>query len=219
MTLSPSRRLVYVSGCCWVIDSRKSGADTVASQFGQNKYEIEVVVPHWSDPTAGLESGYSDLAILAGPTELDEKLRSIVLGYEPRVAVFADSLALARKGHRGPWMTWTPSVGSRLRHGARTIDGIDSGWPKIFEVLKLRELPGAVSRLLKSTLSRFKGRWRGDLSPLGDRGFIPDGKAIRPVDDLPPVPIRFAYRSDIRVAGLEDLGVLLRGTLFPASQS
>ncbi|NNE97179.1 MAG: LysR family transcriptional regulator, partial [Acidimicrobiales bacterium] len=48
---------------------------------------IEIGIFDWSDPTAGLRSGETELAILIGPTEIDDELNSVVVGEEPRIAV------------------------------------------------------------------------------------------------------------------------------------
>ena len=109
-------------------------------------WRVEMRAAPWTDPTAGLASGDTDVALLRLPFPGQDSLRSEVLLTEPRCVALPVTHPLARRDHisfrdlwdepfvaapaeTGWWRDWWLAAGEREGHAVHIGAVADSGQP------------------------------------------------------------------------------------------
>jgi DNA-binding transcriptional LysR family regulator len=161
---------------------------------------VEMLQSDWEDPTAGLDSGASDVALLRMPIPDSEGLRVQRLFEEPRRVAMPADHPLAGKPEltvddlldepfvapRGPaaWRDWWLAVDQR---GGRP--------PLIGAVV------GTPDEYLQAILN---GHGISFAFASAERFYAPPGITYRPIAGLPPSTVAVAHRHDTRNAAVDD---------------
>lgn len=172
---------------------------------------IEIGVYDWTDPTAGLRTGETDLAILIGPTEIDSELESRVLGTEVRVAVVSRHHRLGARASvvlddldRAGWLSI--DVGDPVWRSFWTADAQRGGPPP-----RSGRSPCHSPEEVAIALRRGHGVVIS-LREIADRYSVGHDTCV-PIEDVPPVPIRLVHRPDADRAVVEAVFEGLSGRL------
>lgn len=162
---------------------------------------IEIGVYDWTDPTGGLRAGETDLAILIGPTEIDNELESRVLGMEERVAVVSRHHRLGSRA--------SVTLADLDRAGWLSIEVGDPVWGAFWTADEQRGGPPPRSgRSPCHSPEEVAIALRGghgvviSLREIADRYSVGHDACI-PIDDVPPLPIRLVHRPDADRAVVE----------------
>jgi len=175
---------------------------------------IEIGASGWDDVTAGLVDDTSHCAILIGPTEYDSEITSHVVAVEARKAVMSihcplagqDSVTLAEIDRVG-WVSINPSSvdtrwfeywrGDDSRPGPPPPGANRAPCESPNELLIALHNAEGICTTLDGVHEQFAF---GDL-------------VLRPVSDLPPVPVRLGYKNENSSSLLEDLAKRLRQSM------
>ncbi len=167
-------------------------------RLGGLDVEVELRAIGWEDPTAGLATGDTDLAVLLGPTGRDCDLVRVHLWDDVRVAVLPSSLAADRREVTLEELDqlgflWC-RIGDEVAHAYWRMDAArggpppPSGWCDNPQELFLDVVAG---KGVCSIPSGFQDQF----------GFA--GLALVPIADAPPVPVDVAHpdRHDTAIPG------------------
>ena len=148
----------------------------------------------WEDSTCGLANRNVDVAILAGPTAMDDDFDRIRIGMERRVALVATHLAPPRD----EGMT----LGDLDAIGWVRIVTRDPVWKRYWRLDEVRGGPPPErGARLRSPHSLILAIRRGEgtcttVAALKDQ-FSFEGLKLVPLVDVPPIPIDLAYRRGV----------------------
>lgn len=164
---------------------------------------IEIGIYDWSDPTAGLRAGETELAILLGPTEIDDELISTVIGEEARVAVVSRHHRLATRS--------SVSLADLDEVGWLNLKIEDGVWRSFWTADEQRGGPpprskrSRVNSPQEVAIALRKGE--GSITSLREvaQQFSVGHDALVPLEAVPPIPIRLAHRADRAIAGFDAL--------------
>ncbi len=154
----------------------------------------EVCVFDWSDPTCGLRSGETDVAVLIGPTEIDDGLTRIPISVQPRMAIVAEDADV------NPNADGTVTLEDVDRVGWIPVTANDSRWDAAW---RLDEVRGGPPTLNGPVQDRTEGMIEAIRAGVGatitmkafSDLYVPDGVRMHPVRGVPPLPVDLAFRG------------------------
>ena len=162
--------------------------------------EIELRVTGWEDPTTGLRTRSVDAGILIGPSDLDDQLRRVRIGSEPRVAILPQAHPLAARD--------SVTLAEIDALGWVRVHNTDDRWHKYWRLDEVRGgPPREVGRVLDQPMDLLLAIRNGQgvcttLESIRTL-FSFEGTALVPVTGVPEVPIDLAFWPDRRRPGLD----------------
>lgn len=163
---------------------------------------LDLRVYGWDDPTGGLRQRDVDVAVVPGPSDIDERLRRLPLWEEPRVAILPNDSPLARRGHVE--LADLDAVGwarfpdpDLVAHPWWRLDHLRGGPPA--ERGRVHETPHELMLAIRNghgtctTLASFRDQ------------FSFEGLTLVPLEGVPLVPVDLAHRLDRIPPGLRTL--------------
>lgn len=190
-----------------LVDQLGSTADPIS---------CDVSVYDWSDPTCGLRSGESDVAVLIGPTAVDDALTRIPVSVQRRMALVADETDVV------PDSDGTISLDDVDRVGWIPVVAHDQVWDAAWRLDEMRGGPPTLNGLVQN---RIEGMIEAIRAGIGvtvtmeafSDVYAPDGIRSYPVRGVPPLPVDLAFRGPPTAARFAPIVAAVRQLRPPAN--
>lgn len=197
---SLAERVELVAGTFWGLGAdRLSAAARAVAATGWD-VALDLRVYGWDDPTGGLRQRDVDMAIVPGPSDIDDQLHRLPLWQETRVAILPTSSPLADRPNVTladldalGWVRF-PEV-DPIAHPYWRLDHVRGGAP--VERGRVHHTPHELMLAIRAgvgtctTLESFRDQ------------FSFEGLALVPIADVPPVNVDLAHRLDHHPEGLD----------------